>query len=120
MGSAGSLVGRTRQGHQEFMALIKQDHRYQRNPNYLFLTTIISGEDLAQQFANTVENLEIVNQSSMIPNHDDDSSVTLDESSQTLSEENVSNASLEQQEQQIYNIVKQIVNYLEANKPKAN
>ena len=48
--SAGCLVGRTRQGHRDFMAIIKQDRRYQKNKNYLFHTTIIPGDDLEQKF----------------------------------------------------------------------
>jgi hypothetical protein len=44
--SAGCLVGRTRQGHREFMQLIKQDKRYQLNRQYMFLTTIIPGNEL--------------------------------------------------------------------------
>jgi predicted chitinase len=51
--SAGCLVGRTRQGHREFMRIIKQDKRYQKNHNYLFLTTIIPGDDLEKQFASS-------------------------------------------------------------------
>ncbi len=43
---AGCLVGRTTSGHREFMALIKQDKRYQLNNNYKFLTTIIPGDEL--------------------------------------------------------------------------
>ncbi|MBC1221192.1 hypothetical protein GNF10_03335 [Nostoc sp. UCD121] len=50
--SAGALVGRTRQGHKDFMAIIKQDKRYVANPKYTFYTTIISGEDLANNFPN--------------------------------------------------------------------
>jgi hypothetical protein len=49
-GSAGTLVGRTRQGHREFMSLIKQDKRYVKNKNYLFITTIIDGNDLGKMF----------------------------------------------------------------------
>ncbi|AFY57244.1 hypothetical protein Riv7116_4833 [Rivularia sp. PCC 7116] len=49
--SAGCLVGRTRKGHREFMRLIKQDWRYQNNPNYRFMTTIIAGDDLVKQFS---------------------------------------------------------------------
>lgn len=45
MAGAGCLVGRTRQGHREFMALIKQDKRYQRRNDYLFYTTVIAGDD---------------------------------------------------------------------------
>ena len=48
--SAGCLVGRTRQGHRDFMAIIKQDRRYQKNKNYLFYTTIIPGDDLVAKF----------------------------------------------------------------------
>ncbi|MGQ4646780.1 peptidoglycan-binding protein [Lyngbya aestuarii] len=44
--SAGCLVGRTRQGHREFMEVIKQDQRYQLNKGYSFYTTIIPGDDL--------------------------------------------------------------------------
>jgi hypothetical protein len=45
-GSAGNLVGRTRQGHQEFMALCKQDPRYLKNRAFVFSTTIIEGRKL--------------------------------------------------------------------------
>ncbi|MBR8827527.1 MAG: peptidoglycan-binding protein [Gomphosphaeria aponina SAG 52.96 = DSM 107014] len=48
--SAGCLVGRTREGHKDFMAIIKQDQRYQKNKDYLFYTTIIPGDDLEQKF----------------------------------------------------------------------
>ncbi|AKG20121.1 peptidoglycan-binding domain-containing protein [Calothrix sp. 336/3] len=48
--SAGCLVGRMRQGHREFMALIKQDRRYIRNSGYVFYTTIIPGDDLVKMF----------------------------------------------------------------------
>ncbi|MFN6496704.1 MAG: peptidoglycan-binding protein [Nostoc sp. DedQUE01] len=44
--SAGCLVGRRREGHKEFMAIIKQDHRYLANKNYVFYTTVIPGDDL--------------------------------------------------------------------------
>lgn len=50
LASAGCLVGRTRDGHREFMRLIKQDKRYQMNKSYLFLTAIIAGDDLIKQF----------------------------------------------------------------------
>jgi peptidoglycan hydrolase-like protein with peptidoglycan-binding domain len=49
--SAGCLVGRTRQGHREFMQLIKQDRRYRTNPSYIFTTTIISGDELLKMAA---------------------------------------------------------------------
>jgi hypothetical protein len=47
---AGCLVGRFRAGHKDFMALIKQDKRYQRNARYLFLTTIIPGDNFVEKF----------------------------------------------------------------------
>ena len=48
--SAGCLVGRTRKGHREFMKKIKKDLRYRVNPEYVFETTIIAGDDLHKQF----------------------------------------------------------------------
>ncbi|MDJ0511466.1 MAG: lysozyme [Crocosphaera sp.] len=48
--SAGCLVGRTRKGHREFMAILKQDKRYRAKRNYVFYTTIIPGDDLNKQF----------------------------------------------------------------------
>lgn len=48
--SAGCLVGRTRRGHREFMRLIKQDKRYRLNRDYLFVSTIIPGDDLQDKF----------------------------------------------------------------------
>lgn len=48
--SAGCLVGKTRSGHQAFMKLIKRDRRYQVSNNYVFMTTIIAGDDLAQLY----------------------------------------------------------------------
>ena len=50
LASAGCLVGRTRDGHREFMKIIKQDRRYQMNNDYLFLTAVIAGDDLLKQF----------------------------------------------------------------------
>lgn len=50
MAGAGCLVGRETQKHKDFMALIKQDKRYQANKSYIFLTTIIPGDDLVKQF----------------------------------------------------------------------
>lgn len=44
--SAGCLVGRTRQGHREFMMLVKSDRRYQDDRQHVFRTTIIAGDDL--------------------------------------------------------------------------
>ena len=48
--SAGCLVGRRREGHKEFMAIIKQDRRYVANNDYIFYTTIIPGDDLLKRF----------------------------------------------------------------------
>lgn len=39
--SAGCLVGRSREGHQKFMRLIKSDPRYLANHNFVFTTTIL-------------------------------------------------------------------------------
>jgi hypothetical protein len=44
--SAGCLVGRRREGHCEFMQLVKSDRRYQNSKNYIFYTTVIAGDDL--------------------------------------------------------------------------
>ncbi|MEA5389964.1 peptidoglycan-binding protein [Cyanobium gracile UHCC 0139] len=44
--SAGCLVGRTRDGHREFMRLVKQDPRYRADSRFLFSTTVIAGDDL--------------------------------------------------------------------------
>lgn len=44
--SAGCLVGRSRAGHRQFMALIKQDRRYLANNGYLFMSTVMSVADL--------------------------------------------------------------------------
>lgn len=46
--SAGCLAGRTRQGHREFMQLIKGDSRYQRSNSFIFTTTVIAGDDLVK------------------------------------------------------------------------
>lgn len=45
--SAGCLVGRTTQGHKDFIALLKQDRRYKDNKGYLFYTTIIPGNEIS-------------------------------------------------------------------------
>ncbi|MCV3216036.1 hypothetical protein OGM63_21410 [Plectonema radiosum NIES-515] len=44
--SAGCLVGRRREGHREFMQLVKSDLRYQNSEDYIFYTTVIAGDDL--------------------------------------------------------------------------
>ncbi|MBD2201330.1 peptidoglycan-binding protein [Calothrix sp. FACHB-1219] len=46
--SAGCLVGRRRDGHREFMSIIKQDRRYLVNKDYVFYTTIIPGDDFVK------------------------------------------------------------------------
>lgn len=48
--SAGCQVGRTKQGHREFMTIIKSDPRYQANRSFTFTSTIIDGKDLLAQF----------------------------------------------------------------------
>jgi peptidoglycan hydrolase-like protein with peptidoglycan-binding domain len=44
--SAGCLVGQSKQGHRDFMALIKKDVRYQVDSKYTFMSTIIPGDKL--------------------------------------------------------------------------
>lgn len=41
---AGCLVGRTTEGHREFMAELKKDPRYKATGNYTFITTILPGD----------------------------------------------------------------------------
>jgi lysozyme family protein len=48
--SAGCLVGRTRDGHRQFMTLCKQDPRYQKNREYIFQATVIAGDDLFKRY----------------------------------------------------------------------
>ena len=45
--SAGCLVGRLNDGHEEFMSLVRTDARYKANPNYKFLATILPAEALS-------------------------------------------------------------------------
>jgi len=52
--SAGSLVGRTREGHRQFMTLCKQDPRYIKNRDYIFQATVIPGDDLFKRYPPTV------------------------------------------------------------------
>jgi hypothetical protein len=42
--SAGCLVGWSREGHTEFMDIIKRDTRYINNSGYKFTTTILNGD----------------------------------------------------------------------------
>jgi hypothetical protein len=65
--SAGCLVGRTRDGHREFMSLIKKDRRYQQNKNYLFYTTAISGQELIEQTAGSSGSLQLLKEGSSGP-----------------------------------------------------
>jgi hypothetical protein len=44
--SAGCLVGRTKAGHREFMALVKEDARHEASGGYRFTTTILDGAHL--------------------------------------------------------------------------
>ena len=46
LASAGCLIGRTRAGHREFMKIIKQDKRFMSSSSYIFLTTIIPGNEI--------------------------------------------------------------------------
>jgi hypothetical protein len=43
---AGCLVGRTKAGHEEFLEILKSDNRYQKNPDFVFTTTIILANSL--------------------------------------------------------------------------
>lgn len=45
--SAGCLVGRTRAGHKEFMAIVKSDPRYKVSKGYMFMATVLDGTELA-------------------------------------------------------------------------
>jgi hypothetical protein len=42
--SAGCLVGRTTEGHRQFMTLVKNDPRYITNHSYKFVTAIMPGD----------------------------------------------------------------------------
>jgi hypothetical protein len=44
--SAGCLVGRARDGHREFMALIKSDARFKTSKGYRFVTAVLPGDRL--------------------------------------------------------------------------
>jgi len=44
--SAGCLVGRTKNGHQKFMSLIKEDPRYKADKRFIFTTTILPGDEI--------------------------------------------------------------------------
>jgi hypothetical protein len=44
--SAGCLVGRTEAGHRAFMAIVKSDPRYVRDPEFVFKTAILAERDV--------------------------------------------------------------------------
>jgi len=44
--SAGCMVGRTRAGHREFMALIKADPRFQASSTYRFMTAVLPADEV--------------------------------------------------------------------------
>lgn len=44
--SAGCLVGRTKDGHREFMALVKGDARFKASKAYRFVSAILPGDQL--------------------------------------------------------------------------
>jgi lysozyme family protein len=44
--SAGCLVGQSKDGHREFMALVKSDPRYQANRKHVFATAILPESDV--------------------------------------------------------------------------
>jgi hypothetical protein len=46
--SAGCLVGQSKDGHREFMALVKSDPRYQANHKYVFATAILPESDVLE------------------------------------------------------------------------
>lgn len=64
--SAGCLVGRARQGHREFMSLIKKDRRYQLNNRYVFYSTVIYGPDLLKETGGS-EPLQLLQEGSSGP-----------------------------------------------------
>lgn len=46
--SAGCLLGRTKVGHREFMALCKSDPRYEVNKSYRFMTAVLEARDIME------------------------------------------------------------------------
>lgn len=48
--SAGCLVGRTREGHKQFMRILKEDPDYKSNKGYRFTTTVIPGDELVKLY----------------------------------------------------------------------
>ncbi|HZD63665.1 MAG TPA: peptidoglycan-binding domain-containing protein, partial [Xanthobacteraceae bacterium] len=44
--SAGCLVGQSKDGHRQFMALVKSDPRYQANRKYVFATAVLAESEV--------------------------------------------------------------------------
>jgi len=44
--SAGCLVGRTKEGHKKFMAIVKEDPRYKANNRYMFMTAVLTSREV--------------------------------------------------------------------------
>ena len=44
--SAGCLVGRTKAGHREFMALLKADPRFEATQSYRFMSAVLPGDEV--------------------------------------------------------------------------
>lgn len=44
--SAGCLVGRTKGGHREFMALVKRDPHYRDDNNFVYTTTVLASQEV--------------------------------------------------------------------------
>jgi len=44
--SAGCLVGRTKKGHREFMAMLKSDPRFLASPSYKFVAAVLPGDEV--------------------------------------------------------------------------
>jgi peptidoglycan hydrolase-like protein with peptidoglycan-binding domain len=65
--SAGCLVGRMRQGHREFMSLIKKDRRFQLNDRYVFYATVIYGPDLIKDTGGPSQQLQLLKEGSSGP-----------------------------------------------------
>lgn len=47
--SAGCLVGRRFRWHLSFLQTVRQDFRYRMNKAYIFMATVINGDDLAKE-----------------------------------------------------------------------
>jgi peptidoglycan hydrolase-like protein with peptidoglycan-binding domain len=65
--SAGCLVGRTRDGHREFMSQVKKDRRYQLNSRYIFYATVIDGADLLKETGEVTQPLQLLQEGSSGP-----------------------------------------------------